>query len=39
MSSKKGLDRLYDRLSSEERFRLKVLALAREEKTRRNPNA
>jgi hypothetical protein len=29
MSSKKGLDRLYDRLSPEERFRLKVLALAR----------
>jgi hypothetical protein len=29
MSSKKGLGRLYDRLSPEERFRLKVLALAR----------
>jgi hypothetical protein len=29
MSSKKGLARLYDRLSPEERFRLKVLALAR----------
>jgi hypothetical protein len=29
MSTKKGLGRLYDRLSSEERFRLKVLALAR----------
>jgi hypothetical protein len=29
MSSKKGLDRLYDRLSPEERFRLDVLALAR----------
>jgi len=31
MSSKKGLGRLYDRLSPEERFRLKVLALARED--------
>ena len=31
MSTKKGLGRLYDRLSSEERFRLKVLALARED--------
>jgi hypothetical protein len=29
MSSKKGLGRLYDRLTPEERFRLKVLALAR----------
>jgi hypothetical protein len=29
MSSKKGLGRLYDRLMPEERFRLKVLALAR----------
>jgi len=29
MSSKKGLGRLYDRLSPEERFRLDVLALAR----------
>ena len=29
MSNKKGLGRLYDRLSPEERFRLKVLALAR----------
>src|SRR5919106_5188457 len=29
MSTKKGLGRLYDRLSPEERFRLKVLALAR----------
>jgi len=29
MSSKKGLGRLYHRLSPEERFRLKVLALAR----------
>jgi hypothetical protein len=29
MSSKKGLGRLYDRLSPEERFRLKILALAR----------
>ena len=29
MSTKKGLGRLYDRLSSDERFRLKVLALAR----------
>jgi len=31
MSSKKELGRLYDRLSPEERFRLKVLALARED--------
>src|SRR5215218_7955966 len=29
MSSKKGLGRLYDRLTPEERFRLKILALAR----------
>src|SRR5215217_1205101 len=29
MSGKKGLGRLYDRLTPEERFRLKVLALAR----------
>jgi hypothetical protein len=29
MSTKKGLGRLYDRLTPEERFRLKVLALAR----------
>ena len=29
MSSKKGLGRLYDRLTPEERFRSKVLALAR----------
>jgi hypothetical protein len=29
MSTKKGLGRLYDRLSPEERFRLKVLTLAR----------
>src|SRR5215216_274001 len=29
MSSKKGLGRLYDRVTPEERFRLKVLALAR----------
>jgi hypothetical protein len=29
MSSKKGLGRLYDRLTPEERFRLDVLALAR----------
>jgi hypothetical protein len=29
MSTKKGLGRLYDRLSPEERFRLKILALAR----------
>jgi hypothetical protein len=29
MSSKKGLSRLYDKLSPEERFRLDVLALAR----------
>src|SRR5215212_4174591 len=29
MSSKKGLERLYDRLTPEERFRLDVLALAR----------
>src|SRR5215218_1879784 len=29
MSAKKGLGRLYDRLTPEERFRLKVLALAR----------
>jgi hypothetical protein len=29
MSTKKGLERLYDRLSPEERFRLDVLALAR----------
>src|SRR5687768_7582879 len=29
MSSKKGLGRLYDRLSPEERFRLVILALAR----------
>jgi hypothetical protein len=29
MSTKKGLGRLYDRLSPEERFRLKALALAR----------
>jgi hypothetical protein len=29
MSSKKGLGHLYDRLSPEERFRLKILALAR----------
>ena len=29
MSSKKGLGRLYDRLTPEERFRLNVLALAR----------
>src|SRR5215218_3259482 len=29
MSTKKGLGGLYDRLSPEERFRLKVLALAR----------
>ena len=29
MSTKKGLGRLYDRLSPEERFRLSVLALAR----------
>src|SRR5215211_142007 len=29
MSSKKGLGRLYDRLTPEERFRLKALALAR----------
>jgi hypothetical protein len=29
MSTKMGLGHLYDRLSSEERFRLKVLALAR----------
>src|SRR5215211_6943873 len=31
MSTKKGLGRLYDRLSPEERFRLDVLALARED--------
>ena len=31
MSSKKGLGRLYDRLTPEERFRLDVLALARGE--------
>src|SRR5215204_4243383 len=31
MSSKKGVGHLYDRLSPEERFRLKVLALARED--------
>jgi len=31
MSSKKGLGRLYDRLTPEERFRLDVLALARED--------
>jgi hypothetical protein len=31
MSTKEGLGRLYDRLSPEERFRLKVLALARED--------
>src|SRR5215203_1915528 len=37
MSSKKGLGRLYDRLSPEERFRLDVLALARgdEEESKR----
>ena len=29
MSTKKGLGRLYDRLTPEERFRLDVLALAR----------
>jgi hypothetical protein len=29
MSSKKGLGRLYDRFTPEERFRLDVLALAR----------
>jgi len=29
MSSKKGLGRLYDRLTPEERFRLDVLAMAR----------
>jgi hypothetical protein len=29
MSSKMGLDSLYDRLTPEERFRLDVLALAR----------
>ncbi len=29
MSTKKGLGRLYDKLSLEERFRLDVLALAR----------
>jgi hypothetical protein len=29
MSTKKGLDRLYDKLTPEERFRLSVLALAR----------
>jgi hypothetical protein len=29
VSSKKGLGRLYDRLTPEERFRLDVLALAR----------
>src|SRR5918995_7021979 len=29
MSTKKGLGRLYDRLTPEERFRLKILALAR----------
>jgi hypothetical protein len=29
MSTKKGLGRLYDRFTPEERFRLKVLALAR----------
>src|ERR671914_1492938 len=29
MSSKKGLGRLYDRLTPEERFRLKILAMAR----------
>jgi hypothetical protein len=29
MSSKKGLGRLYDRVTPEERFRLDVLALAR----------
>jgi hypothetical protein len=29
MSGKKGLGRLYDRLTPEERFRLDVLALAR----------
>jgi len=28
MSSKKGLGRLYDRLTPEERFRLDVLAMA-----------
>jgi hypothetical protein len=32
MSSKKGLGRLYYRLTPEERFRLNVLALAREDK-------
>ena len=32
MSSKKGLGHLYDRLSPEERFRLKILALARGDK-------
>ena len=31
MSTKKGLGRLYDKLSLEERFRLDVLALARGE--------
>src|SRR5215204_7127987 len=31
MNAKKGLGRLYDRLTPEERFRLKVLALARED--------
>jgi len=31
MSTKKGLGRHYDRLSPEERFRLKILALARED--------
>jgi hypothetical protein len=30
MSTKKGLGRLYDKLSLEERFRLDVLAMARE---------
>src|ERR687897_3090773 len=32
MSTKKGLGHLYDRLSPEERFRLKILALARGDK-------
>src|SRR5215204_5298734 len=37
MSSKKGLGRLYDRLTPEDRFRLDVLAMARgdEEESRR----